>query len=57
MTMDPITLYIPFYSNPVTFIKCMSVVMAHLFHQNLNTLQAGVMPDLFVASNPTSWKI
>ena len=49
MTMDPITLYIPFYSNPVIFIKCISVFMAHLFLQNLNTLQAGVMSDLFVA--------
>lgn len=57
MTMDPITLYILFYSNPVTFMKYMSVFMAHLFHQNLNSLQAGVMSDLFVASNPTSWKI
>ena len=56
MTVDPITLYILFYSNPVTFMKCMPVFTAHLFHQNLNTLQTGVMSDLFVVSNPTSWK-
>lgn len=49
MTMDPITLYIPFYSDPVIFIKCVSVFMAHLFHQNLNALQAGIISDLFVA--------